>query len=685
MVTVTPSGLTVGSAALRFEQGRTDAVVALDEREDRVRVADVYEGIDVEYYFACGVVELDVVVRPGADPKAVRLAWSGSARISTAPRGALRIDTGGSVATMSAPRAFQTGGRSVAASYHVSNDRIGFDVGDYDASRVLIIDPLIAVEPARTFRGTGADRAMAAVTDAIGNLYVAGSTTSQDLPVTYSAVLSPGGSDAFVAKFASSGDLLYSVRLGGSGDDEIADIAIDATGAVYVCGTTRSRDFSNAAGTANPGGPTGFAAKIAANGQSISYARYLSPDDSLPVAIAASAGGTAVLAGNAGSLFAPTANALQRQRFTAKTAFVARISASGEITSATLLGNAAPTVAYDLAIDPADAVYVTGATEIIHASTPQFPTTATAMRRASVAGMDAFVVRLSPDLSGLEYGTLLGGSEAEGEIPGSGGGRRGAVAVRNDGLVVVAGVTASSDLYVTPGALQRRYGGGPSDGFLVAFYPFPRIYAYSTFLGGSGADRSSEVVQTSDGVYVAGVTTSSDFPDVPELESPKSSTTGGVTLVRIGTVMYAGALARGGSPSVGGLVVRNGVATLIETTTSVLDSADVQLTTNTPPPPQPRPTVAAARQVDFDSYECEVRGSNFQKYTRVLINGIPVIEVTYVSSTLLLVMPVPASAITQSSVTVINPDGQSASAVYFPLQGGDIPGRGKDKKKRGVR
>ena len=91
------------------------------------------------------------------------------------------------------------------------------------------------------------------VVDAEGNVYVGGTTFSNDFPTTTSA-LQPASSchdkpdeicgEAFVAKLNSQGSaLLYSTYLSGSKGSGIGAIAIDTTGNVYVTGSTFSDDF----------------------------------------------------------------------------------------------------------------------------------------------------------------------------------------------------------------------------------------------------------------------------------------------------------------------------------------------------------------------------------------------------------------------------------------------------------
>lgn len=94
--------------------------------------------------------------------------------------------------------------------------------------------------------GSGDDRAAAICTDSVGNAYVAGTTSSSDLPFTPMAVFKAraGQADAFIVKLDPNADhLLYSSFIGGSGLDSAAALTIDRGGQAYLAGTTYSGDF----------------------------------------------------------------------------------------------------------------------------------------------------------------------------------------------------------------------------------------------------------------------------------------------------------------------------------------------------------------------------------------------------------------------------------------------------------
>src|SRR5207245_2268986 len=100
--------------------------------------------------------------------------------------------------------------------------------------------------------GSNNDRGFAIAVDGAGDAYVAGYTNSSDFPTTPGALrttFASGGMEGFVTKLNAAGNsLLYSTFLGGTADDRIYAIALDANGEAFVTGRTKSPDFPITAG-----------------------------------------------------------------------------------------------------------------------------------------------------------------------------------------------------------------------------------------------------------------------------------------------------------------------------------------------------------------------------------------------------------------------------------------------------
>jgi uncharacterized protein (TIGR03437 family) len=158
-------------------------------------------------------------------------------------------------------------------------------------------DPAGNVLYATYLAGSSQDGGTAITTDAQGNVYVTGYTCSSDFPVTpgvvqstnagpagpavYTSLGAPYGpswvlpsGDAFVAKFASDGTLLFSTLLGGSGSDIPTLIAVDQSGSIYVSGVTNSPNLPLTANamTSQPAGT--FLARLNATGSTLTYSTY---------------------------------------------------------------------------------------------------------------------------------------------------------------------------------------------------------------------------------------------------------------------------------------------------------------------------------------------------------------------------------------------------------------------------
>ena len=114
----------------------------------KVRYAAVYPGIDLVYYGREGQLEYDFVVAPGADPHAIRIEYSGATSLRIADDGDLVLDLAGGEVRHHAPVVYQElgGGRRAVAGRFVLEGphRVGFEVGEYDRDRSLVIDPVLA-------------------------------------------------------------------------------------------------------------------------------------------------------------------------------------------------------------------------------------------------------------------------------------------------------------------------------------------------------------------------------------------------------------------------------------------------------------------------------------------------------------------------------------------------------------
>lgn len=478
----------------------------------KVYYHDLYPNIDLVYYGSQGQLEYDFVVRPGADPNEIMLGFQGSDKLEVDAEGDLLLHTVAGPIRQRKPVIYQEVEgirREVAGGYVLKGaHQVGFQVAPYDASRPLIIDPVLFYST--YLGGSGDDEGTSIAVDAAGNAYVTGTTDSINFPTvagSFDTSFGGGSVDAFVTKLNPTGSgLVYSTYLGGSGSEGIptgGQIAVDAAGSAYVAGATSSSDFPITTGafqTALAGGSDAFVTKLDPSGSALLYSTYLggsSDDGAFGIAVDG-AGSAYVVGATSSSNFPTTTGAFQTAKVNFQDGFITKLNpaGSGLVYSTYLRGTNG---IFGLAIDAAGSAYVTGGTPLTN-----LPTTLGAFQPShGGGGDDAFVVKLNPAGSGLVYATYLGGSGGDGAD---------GIAVDALGNAYVAGGTGSTNFPTTSGAFQTNNAGG-SDAFVTKLNPTGTGLVYSTYLGGSGADQALAVALDSSGnAYVTGGTRSTNFP-----------------------------------------------------------------------------------------------------------------------------------------------------------------------------
>jgi uncharacterized repeat protein (TIGR01451 family) len=504
----------------------------------RVRYEQVYPGIDLVYYGKRGALEYDFVLAPGADPSRIALAFEGAKKLALDADGNLDLDAESGKITLEPPRVYQVVNgerRDVAGRYVLSAvNHVGVNLGCYDRSRELVIDPVINFS--RYFGGSQDESAQAVAVDTGLNIYVTGTTTSDGLATTgVYQTARKGGSDVFVAKFDPSGaTLLYVTYLGGSLNDAPAAMAVDNGFDVYVAGSSNSQDFptttSVSSSTTITAGTHGFLSKLDSAGATLLYSTYLAGsglDNATGLAIDGNQ--HAYLTGTTTSTDFPTTNSAPtnppgyRPQFPSGASmqiFVCNIDTSltgtaSLITSTFFGGKGAGTyVGGGITLDNGGNIFITGGS-----NAADFPL-ANAYTGGDKyhTGLDTYIVRFPHSLGTIDYSNYLGGS---GDDVGT------SIAVDSANNTYVAGSTTSADVSVPAlpsgiTAFQAANGGG-QDTF-IAKINRPSTgnvsLVYFSYLGGSGTDTGTALaVDSSQNIYVVGSTNSTNFPTLNAFQS----------------------------------------------------------------------------------------------------------------------------------------------------------------------
>jgi uncharacterized repeat protein (TIGR01451 family) len=521
VVGANPAAATSGTDQL---PGKSNYIVGNDPRKWHtgipqfagVHYASVYPGIDLVFYGNQGHLEYDFRVAPGADPAQPELQFDGATKLELSggdliltgltPNGK---DEGG--LRLQAPQVYQRDGdrrQPVAGRFVLrAANRVGFQIGPYDRSRELIIDPVLKFSS--YFGGSGAVTSPSLTVDLAGNIYLVGSTTplATGFPgQSISTQIGPGNG-IFVAKISPSQPpaVLYLTFLGGSGTDTSIGIGVDNKDFAYIVGNTTSPDF-----------PTS---------------------------------GTNVL----GYQTAPETKGPQCATITCTSVFVTVLNQLGSapLSYSSYLSGNGNDQASGMTIDLNGNVYVTGTTTsndvpAIFPTPDDFPATYLPVpyQTTPLSSVQFFVTKVNTSVPGagsIAYSTYFGGSSPVPPIATGGG-----IAVDSTGNMYFSGTTnffnsgngsygdsQSSDFPIlnayqpcldTPpptvlGVSNKCVAPAtpyPTDAFVAKLNPNAQAGSqllFSTYLGGSATDSGTAIAIDSGAanIYLTGSTNSTDF------------------------------------------------------------------------------------------------------------------------------------------------------------------------------
>jgi hypothetical protein len=483
----------------------------------RVTYRQVWPGIDITYYGTRSQLEYDTIVAPGADPRQIRFAVEGSTR-PRIDDGDLLLKTPAGEIRWRRPSAYQEAGGQridVPVSYRIRGSEIGFQVASYDRTKSLTIDPLLVFSS--YFGGSSFDFVSDIASDSTGAVYITGGSFSSDLPTKGASQGRGSDYDAFIAKFDSTGrNLLYATYYGGSGYDIGAAIAVDSETAVWIAGTTTSDNLPASATnsgfqTRRGGAYDAFLVKFDLTGSFLQYTSYLGGNlNETPYRIVVDSAKIAYVSGvSASTTGFPTGSAtFQSTNKGGNDGFVARVNAaksgSASLEYSALLGGTSDDSIRDCAVDTQGRVYCTGFT-----STPAtgvaapFPITSTAYQTTYSAASDAFVTVLDTTVNGqasLIYSTYLGTMDQDYAY---------AIALDPSKKVVyVTGQTLSNAFPVVPATIadsRFKASNGSFDAFVSAIDTTVSGAAglkFSYYLGSSGSDSGLSIVYSAQNGYL---------------------------------------------------------------------------------------------------------------------------------------------------------------------------------------
>lgn len=455
-----------------------------------VNYKNIYKNIHLQVLGLQNSIKYNFYVAPQADVTEIELLYEGVSAIRIDTEGALRVKTSLNELLEQHPFAYQWAGNKqiqVPCEFVLEGSSVHFNFPKgYDKSKELIIDPVLVF--AATSGSTASNFGHTATYDADGNLYSGGIAFGQGFPTTlgaYDTVFNGGDEDVVITKYDATGTFLqYSTYLGGTSDEIVSSLIVDAQNNLYLYGVTGSSDFpvsTNAYDKSFNGGlyyvPHPSNGNTFNNGTDIFVAEF-------------NATGAFLLAstyiGGSGN------DGVNSNNVQALIAIPGQSGLFSAYPLDSLQYNYGDYYRGEIDLDKTGNIVIATSTR-----SGDFPIV-NGFDKTLGGQQDAVVFKMNNNLSQLIWSTYLGGSDND---------CANALVIDDSSNVYVTGGTRSSDFPATTGAKQTVFGGGKADGYITKIKADGSAKIYSTYWGTSAYDQCYFVqLDKKNNVYTFGQT-----------------------------------------------------------------------------------------------------------------------------------------------------------------------------------
>jgi hypothetical protein len=452
----------------------------------------------------------------------IAMDFPGATAAELDPAGALVVRGPWGVLRHTPPVAWQQGAvrRHVPSSFALDGNGATLRARELDPGVPLVIDPTLEVD---TIFAPGYAPVRGVAIDSSGDVFVGGHTSSTGLASSFAYQNYKKNTvgtyrDAFLAKFErGSSAIAWFTYFGGRWDDDLAGIAVDGLGSIWIAGTTRSDDLPVTPGafqSTSGGVGDAFLCRISPGGDFLEASTYLGgAGEEVAGGVAVDAGGRPWIAGYSLSTAFPLKDAFD-STYSGGEAFVSRLdSGATALGFSSFFGGGSWESFTSIAISDDGRIWAVGG-----AGSTDIATKYPVQSSHGGGSEDAIIVGLSADGKTVEFASYMGGSGQD---------RATAVAVDLHGNPCIGGFTGSAG-FPTVAPYQSGVGGGSgTDAFLAKIQTSTLTVSYATFLGGANSDHANCVAADPEGNLLAGgATRSSDFPLLDATDSTYNSTEG---------------------------------------------------------------------------------------------------------------------------------------------------------------
>ena len=438
----------------------------------KITLRNLYPLIDWEIILGKEGIKYNLIVHPGGNPSDILLAYNFADQLSIS-NSSLLIKTQLGNITEQAPICYQSNHKIINCAFVKNENKIHYQLNSYDTHSDLIIDP--GVVWSTYFGGSENEYASCVKTDHDGNVGICGYTLSPN-GIFHGGFqqFNSGGSDTFLAKFDTSGNLIWSTYFGGANADQVFTFDFDLDLNLYLSFFTNSDIGIAYNGFQNSFVPDFNAFLVKFNGQGYRiWATYYGSGEEGPTrgGVVTDHQNNVYLYGGTLSAGLSTLGSFQNYLSGNRDGFLAKFDSSGNRLWCTYFGGSEGEEINGACVDRDDNIFISGSTNSQGLGYQGF--------KDSLSGPDDNFLAKFNSLGQQLWSTYYGGTLNEGE----------AYCINDSNLdVYLVGSTLSADQISFHG-FQNNYQGrsGLADGYIAKFDSTGnRIWA--TYLGGPDYD-----------------------------------------------------------------------------------------------------------------------------------------------------------------------------------------------------
>jgi hypothetical protein len=476
---------------------------------EKVVYKELYKGIDLECYTEKGkegtpVFKYNFIVHPGANPHQIVFKANGTEPARIDAKGQLIFTFGKETISERIPISYLVAPsnqkpQNVSVKYAKKGEGLfGFEIPTYNQSQTLVIDPLVW---STYYGGGGSEQNFEIVSDIDSNVYICGSTTSTFGIATAGAHLTTytNSQDGFLIKFNKHGRLVWGTYFGGTGNELITGLQINAKQELILTGYTNSPNGIASAGSFQPNISSSnvndlFLASFDTSGV-YKWGTYFGGtgiETSSNLAIDPITNQITVVGVTSSTSFSFTFNGYQLTNAGSNDYFIARFTDAGSPIWATFYGGTGNELSAKIATDASGNIYLGG-----YSYSADGIATANGYKKTNIFNQSDAVFAIFSSTGALKYGTFYGSSTKTDVVN--------AIVCDSKGKVFLAGETQSTDSIATPGAYRTSMSGTVNQDGMVICFDTSGTLNWCSYIGGDAQDYIRNATVADDGnLMVAG-------------------------------------------------------------------------------------------------------------------------------------------------------------------------------------